>query len=343
MDLVTPPIASVPGRVIGSKNYEPEARGYRRMEGYERFDGQPKPSEASYWIVDFDGGDTAVVTDDVVTAPGGSGTALFNGVLESGTYGGADAAGYLVLTDLTGVFVNNDQLQVSAGNVALAASAHLELGADTVTLDDTYLQAAIEARRTDILEIPGSGPVRGVAALLGTVYAWRDNTGATAVDMFKATTSGWSIQSFGSVIYFTAGTAEFLVGETLTGGTSSATAQIDRVIKMSGSWGSDAAGYLVIGTVTGGPFQAETITSASGSATATAAEVAITLPAGGTYRSIEHNFFGIKAFTRLYVVNGVGRAFEWDGTILAPIDTGALAADDKPTHVAEFADHLVLG
>lgn len=343
LDLVTPPIAFVPGRAIGARNYEPEVRGYRRMQGYERYDGQPEPSKASYWIVQFTGSDLEVTAGDQVDGPSGSGIAVVDGVLESGSYAGSDAAGYLVLAEVTGSFAISDALEVSAVSVGTAASTDLELGAGSDALSSTYLQAAIERRRTLIAEIPGSGPVRGVAALNGSVYAWRDNAGATAGIMHKATSAGWVAQTFGEVLYFDAGTAEFVVGETLTGGTSTETATIERVIKQSGAWTGDAAGYLILSGASGTFTNNETITSASGSATANGASSTIALPAGGTYRAITHNFTGISGQLRLYVANGVGFAFEWDGSVLAPIDTGAGAAVDKPTHVAEYSEHLFLG
>ena len=57
-DLVTPPISKKPGRLLYSNNYEPgKAGGYARIEGYERFDGRPKPSEASITAFKFDLGD----------------------------------------------------------------------------------------------------------------------------------------------------------------------------------------------------------------------------------------------------------------------------------------------
>lgn len=43
LNLVTPQLAMPPGMAIAALNYEPEARGYRRLGGYERFDGQPSP------------------------------------------------------------------------------------------------------------------------------------------------------------------------------------------------------------------------------------------------------------------------------------------------------------
>lgn len=71
---------------------------------------------------------------------------------------------------------------------------------------------------------------------------------------------------------FDAGSDEILVGATLTGATSGATAEVLEVSVSSGSWdGSDAAGTLYLGAVTSGPFQDdENLTAAPGSGVAVA-------------------------------------------------------------------------
>jgi hypothetical protein len=47
LDTSSPALRMAPGSVISSKNYEPNQNGgYTRMKGYERFDGQPRPSDA---------------------------------------------------------------------------------------------------------------------------------------------------------------------------------------------------------------------------------------------------------------------------------------------------------
>lgn len=343
LDLVTPALQVPPGFAIAAQNYEPEARGYRRVQGYERFDGQPKPSEAAYYVLNFDAGQAAISAGDTVTGATSSatGVALISAVVETGSYGGSDAAGYLVLYNVTGTFADDENLQVSAATKCVANGTPVEAGADNDTDDSTWRQAAIEARRDDIAAVPGSGPIRGIATYKGDVYAWRNNAGGTAVDMYKSTTSGWAQQSFGHTIDFDAGTAAFTAGLTLTGGTSGATATIERVVKMSGSWGSNAAGYLVLSGVTGTFQDNETITdSGSGSATSDGTAAAITLPAGGTYRSVVANFYAASNLTRLYFVNGMGYAHEWDGTVLAPIRTGVATSLDKPQFIAEHALHL---
>ena len=67
LDLVTPNIRLTPGRVLGAQNYEPSPDGYRRIAGYERYDGQPKPSEASYWLLKLDRNVNGISKGDIVT------------------------------------------------------------------------------------------------------------------------------------------------------------------------------------------------------------------------------------------------------------------------------------
>jgi len=70
------------------------------------------------------------------------------------------------------------------------------------------------------------------------------------------------------IIHYDTGTAEFVAGETLTGGTSTYTATINTVINKSGTWaGGDAEGVLLVTSLTGRLTSDETITSLSGSAT----------------------------------------------------------------------------
>lgn len=341
LNLVDPPIQLKPGFLISCLNHELGVRGgYRRIDGIERFDGQTSPSEASYWILGFDNGSVEVTAGDVVDGATGTGLAVIDAVLESGSYAGGDAAGYLVLTEVTTGFVDNETLSVSATPVATANGTETERGAATLALDIEYYGAAVEVYRALIGMVPGSGNIRGVHILNGNVYAFRDNAGGTACVMHKATVAGWVAQDLGNQVAFTAGTAAFAEGETLTGGVSGATATIKRVVLRDGSFsGGDASGYIILGTVTG-TFQAETVTSASGSATCSGAQTTNTLPAGGRYEAVNHNFLATGA-KRMYGVNGVGTAFEWDGSVFAPIATGS--AVDTPTHVVVHKDCLFLG
>jgi hypothetical protein len=230
----------------------------------------------------------------------------------------------------------------------------------------------IAARRAAISAVPGGGPVRGVWVFDGTVWAFRDISVGGTGRLYKATEMGWSLQSFGYVLDFNTGTAEIFEGDTVTGGTSGALATIDRVIVTSGVWDGSAAGYLVLSSTTGTFSAAETITSSSGgSAKALGSANAVTIPGGGRYDFVNHNFYGATKHERMYFANGTGPAFEWSGTWLAPIRSGNAAGTldsvaqilnrtggkiltranarviargdfDRPTHIGEFRNHLFL-
>ena len=346
LDLISPAITIPPGRCIAAVNHEPSDRGYRRMDGLERLDGRPKPSEASYWVLNFDVGDTEVQADDVVTGgtSGATGIALIDGVLETGTYVGGDATGYLVLTQVVGTFQDDEDLEVSASQVADADGLAVERGADNDDDDMTWHHAAIERAREQIEKVPGSGPIRGVWTYAGSIWAIRDNAGATAGVLHKATTSGWVAQSLGRELAFTSGgTTEIVEGDTITGATSAATAVVTRVVLDSGTWaGGDAAGRFIFASQTG-TFQAENIDVGASTNLATIAgdSSAILLEDGGRYNFTNYNFFGVASSERMYGSGGgVGRGFEWDGTVFVPIETGLSAALEKPTRVAVHKNHL---
>lgn len=347
LDLVSQPMAVAPGFVIGAQNYESEVRGYRRSEGYERFDGQPKPSEAGYWVLGFQNGSAAILAGSTVTgaASGATGIALYTTTAETGTFGGGDAAGDLVMYGVSGSFEASENLQVSASTVATADGLALAGGAATDADDTTYTRAAIEAVRGDIAALPGEGGTLGIMSLLGSIYAVRNATGGATAKIYKATASGWSEVGNDTLeIDFTSGSTEPSEGDTLTGATSGATAVVQRVVRQSGTWsGGDAAGYLVLRSQTG-TFVSENIDSGGANVLSIGGDTsAVTLPPGGKYRSINHNFYGASNLRRVYFVNGQGRAFEFDGTVLAPIKTGITEALDKPLFIGVHSNHLVLG
>lgn len=348
LDLTTPAIVKKAQRVIAGKNYEPRPEGYRRCSGFERFDGRPQPHKASYYILNFDAGQAAISEGDTVTGAtsGATGVALIDAVVESGTYGGNDAAGYLVLDHVTGTFQDNENLQVSAATKSVADGTPTENSASTDALNATYLQDAIETRRSAIGAVSGSGNMRGVWRYNGVCYAFRDNAAGTACNMWKSTASGWVQVDLGYTIDFSAGTAAFQEDETLTGGTSGATGTIKRVIVQSGDWSTnDAAGYIVLHSPSGTFQAAETITggTSSGSATADGAQAAITLSPGGRYEFRNYNFYGATALYRMYGVDGVNNGFEFDGTTYVPIRTGMDAnggPTDAPIHLGTHVNHL---
>jgi hypothetical protein len=344
LNLVTPAIELPAGHCIAALNYEPSERGYSRVGGYERYSGKPKPSEATYAILRFADGVTQVEGGEIVVGgtSAATATAVRHGVLEGGAYANSDAAGYLVLTNISGTFQAGEDFEVEEAVVATYEGSYAERGAADDDSDRAWLQFSIERARSSISAVPGSGNVRGVWVYNENVYAIRDNDGATAGVLYVASASGWTAVNLGATLPYDGGTVAFVEGLVVTGGTSAATGTIRRLVLSSGTWGgSNAAGYLVLSGVSGVFQNNEAITASTGAAVVNGTATAHTLPAGGRYEFVNHNFYGASNLYRMYGVNGVGRGFEFDGTAFIPIIvTGLTDAQDKPTHLAVHRNNL---
>ena len=78
LDLVTVPAMVKPGRVSSGVNFEPDNNGgYTKMKGIERYDGQPSPSSASYYVAVVSITGTVVFGDTVTgSVSGATGTVI---------------------------------------------------------------------------------------------------------------------------------------------------------------------------------------------------------------------------------------------------------------------------
>lgn len=332
LDLVTPAIEIDPGRCLDASNYEPTpVGGYRRINGYERYDGRTSPTSASYWTLPASivGSVTVGATLTGVTS-GATGKVL-------GVFGGT-----IVLGRVTGSFVNAENLQIAAVTVAVSTSTSTERGSTSTSDDADYRLLAADDRRNDILKVPGSGRIRGVWVYNDVRYAFRDNAGGTAGDMYKSTAGGWVQVTFGKEVQFTNAVGQISDGQTVTGLTSGANAVVKRALLRTGTWTASGVGTLVFDTVTAGPFQNGEALQVGGvtKATANGASTSITRAAGGSMEFVNDNFTGSTATMRMFGVDGVNLAFEFDGTTYVPIRTGMAA--DTPTHIAVHRNHLFL-
>lgn len=349
-DLVTPPLQVDPGRILFSENYEPgEAGGYRRIDGYERFDGRVKPSEASFVTIPFDAGSNEPAVNDALSASISGFTGYVAGYsVTSGDWATNDAVGTLAVHDATGTFVDNDVFTntTQANTLATQNGAQEGQAAPTDALYNTWLQASIEWRRSQITTVPGSGDILGVWQYNGTKYAFRNNGGATAAVMYESTSSGWSTVDLGVSLAFTAGSTSgpFTIGETITGsaGTGAKTAVVSGYTVTSGAWSTnDAAGTVYLnslsGTITAGNITGGTsgVTANNAGTTAT-----VTLPAGGKYEFWNYNFIGRASGQTMYFTNGVGLAMSYNGDGLSFIDFGLGTV--YPTHIRPHKKHLFL-
>jgi hypothetical protein len=107
LDVVTPVQSMNPGRVIALSNFEPHFNGgYRRIDGFERFDGQPKPSEQTFIGFEVSASEDIVLGSTVTGAPSGA-TGKVIGIYEDDGTRGNDM---LAVTKVTGTFALGDNL-----------------------------------------------------------------------------------------------------------------------------------------------------------------------------------------------------------------------------------------
>jgi hypothetical protein len=329
LDQVTPTLSLPSGVARRAANFECSITGgYTRIAGYERFDGRPRPSDATYIVIYMTSIANVAIGNTVTGA-----TSLATGRVI------AVEGDYLVVTKVTGSFLDSEEIYVGAALVGLSVGT-----AGSVVnglLDAQYRNLAADAYRQDIQAVPGEGVVRGVAYYGGNVYAWRNNVGSTALTMHKSTSSGWVPVALGFELSFDGGTAQILDAQTVTGATSGATGVVKRVVLQDGDWTtSDASGRLIFASVSG-TFQNNENLQVGGvtKALANGTQSAITLAPSGRVEAVVGNFGGVDGY-KLYGCDGQNRAFEYDGETYVPIATSM--AVDKPLHVAFHKQHLFL-
>ena len=334
LDVVTPAISVKAGKALAMVNFEPWYQGgYRRIPGYERFDGSPKPSDASFTGFDVDTV-AGLTLGDTITGDTSSTTGILVGIWDDdGTYG-SDAIG---VTKVSGSgFQDAEPCNTAAFTIASPA---VTLQAPSDALEQLWLLEAEDSYRADIAVVPGANQVRGAWQRQADVYAVRDNVGVTAGVLHKASVTGWTTTgiTMADTIPFTTVAGKAIVdGDPITGVTSTETATVHRVVLNggSGAWDASGEGYLVVTGATGAFNAAEALqVSAVTLANTTATNTTFALPVGGTYRFINHNFFGGAATYRAYGCNGVGAAFEIDESgIVSPIlmPTTPITAGETP-------------
>lgn len=357
LDLISPPGRAPPGRCIAALNYEPIASGYRRFQGFERFDGQPAPSDATYWRLNYTEGGfgtgVAPAVNSTIYQGAGNHCVVLAVVISSGTFAGGDAAGYFVVTALIGTMTSGSNVFTAAAagsKVCRAGSTTLEYDFGA-TLNATYLAAAVSYARSIILAVTGSGAIRGIWGFGDNIFAFRDNAGATAGVMFKATSAGWVAATNLVRVDFTCDTATQVIPLTkdhnnISNSSGGATKGHVETVVITGTVGTVNTGYLLLSSYTAATFTAgaQTIYKAGtavifGTTTAAATTTA-TVPPGGRYFFLNHNFYGAANREAMYMVNGVGRGLVYNGTGYAEIITGMTT--DTPTRLAEHDGALFL-
>ena len=287
LDQVTPTLSLPEGFANFSVNFECAITGgYGRVKGYERKDGRPAPSAATFTIVQV-----AVFAN--LPAVGGSirqDTSGATGVVA------AIGANYLVVTKVTGTFNAVDNVENTAGTVLYGVAT-----ATTVVLTAKqraqYLNASADIYRADIEKVGGAvgfGPVLGEVEFQDVTYAFRALAAdVTKVGLWKTTTGGWSAITLPSEVSYTtsvgsgaASSTPPAEGATLTQG--GVTATVRRVMQQTGDWrlgatAADDTGRFIITNVSGGNFAAGPATLTGGATVVLVGiQTAITIASGGT-------------------------------------------------------------
>lgn len=319
LDLHTPLLELKPGMLRDTKNFECGINGgYSRIGGYERTDGRPNPSDAVFFsfIVNIT---TTLNVGDVMTG-------VTSGATGKVIYKDASLSTLIAYTKTTGAFVAGETINV--GGVAHATVTTLGANDGTLDFNVRMLNAAADEYRADIGAIPGSGDTRGVLYHNGVLYGFRDNAGATAIAIYKATAGGWTLVPFFQIVSFTAGVTKYAEGATITQGANSAT--VKRVLTETGNnttWTGTETGKIIITTPAPGNFAAGAA-AGGGACTLSGANAAIAPLPGGAY---EFDIETVGSVKRAYGADGVNKGFEFDGTIYAPITTGFVP--DTPARV----------
>lgn len=323
LDLNSPAITIPPGCAITAQNYEPgPLGGFKRIDGYERYSGKPSPSAGTYQYCTVSLVGT-VVAGNTITGVTSGATAV---VAVVGT-------GELAITKITGTFTASENFQVSAVTVGAMTSLPLLRGYSTGAADAVAMNAVADLYRADIAVPTGSGATRGLAMLRGVLYCFINNAGGTAGLIYKATSTGWSAITLFKTISFTAGNLAIADGTAITQAVSGASAIVKRQVLETGTYaGGTATGRFIIDSVLG-TFDATNALQTGGVTRATASSLAtqISILPSGRYETVEYNFAGSTDTIRMYGCDGVNKAFEFDGTVYIPINTGM--AVDTPLHI----------
>jgi len=328
LDEVTPTLSLPPGSVRACTNFEVSITGgYSRIAGYERFDGRASPSDAVYSGMNLSNA-SLLSFGSVITTSTGSATATVVGVNGNDVF----------YTQITGLFATGDTIKVGITTIGTVVSDS-PLNPITAAQDAFFLSKAADIYRVNIQAVPGSGPIRGLLYFHGgDVYAWRNTVDNVSMQIYKSSTSGWTLVPLGYELPFNTGVRELFEGDVIVGLTSGATATVTRVATASGSWtAGTAAGYINFASVSG-TFQLDEHLRVAGvlHAHSGGTQDAITLAASGRVDVTIDNF---GAGRRAYGADGVNYGFEFDGKVYTRIRTGMVV--DKPNHVVVHKQHLM--
>jgi len=113
LDVVTPALSIKPGKALAMVNYEPWYNGgYRRVPGFERFDGRPSPSAQTFLAFEVNSAED-ITLGDTLTGVTSTATGIVIGIFLNTDRSGNDTVG---VTKTTGTFINGENLTAVVTN-----------------------------------------------------------------------------------------------------------------------------------------------------------------------------------------------------------------------------------
>ena len=358
-----PQFTQKPGAAAFMQNYEClPGGGYRRIGGYDRMAGAwPLTADVTYQKIAFTNGVLEPDTLNIIidTMPSGNVTGRLVGYeVTSGSWADGTAAGWMALADAS------QAAAPEAGDVLMGAgfftyaTASLD-GLVDVDISDTLYKEWIantkDYYRTSVPAVGAvafgadacAGPVLGVFTVFDTILAWR----SSAADTTKATcwagvSNVWGQISPMPYLKYDDGTAEIVIGNTVTGGTSGATGVVHEINISAGNFAGPtyAQGRLYLTTITG-TFQNNEELRVGGVKKALV-DGTLTTPApiSGTqlarHKMVATNFYGASDRFAIYGCDGYNDPYMIDSTGHLMYFTNTMTA--KPTHIEAHRNHLFL-
>lgn len=221
LDVVTPALSVDPGFALAMVNYEPFYNGgYRRIDGYERLDGRPKPSLGTSY---------GVTISSLSGIPSISSLGTFTGVPGTGATSGAtcqvisaitvSGTNWLSITNVSGTFTNGEKIVcgtntvTSTGSFTIAPSVGFGpagTGTDGYSYTSEFLAGAQNYFRQQIQPVPGTGNVLGawqngtnIYAVRGTATGTGTATSAAAL-LYRSSGTGWTTAgiTYATTLYY---------------------------------------------------------------------------------------------------------------------------------------------
>jgi len=153
VNMVDPSLSLEPGELVAADNFEIDIRGrYRRVDGYERFDGQTLPSEITFYRIPFTLGTARDSVFDSAFSPAfdmqvpsigdlvkgetsGAVGSILNVSLEditgddaAGTFPTSDAEGYVYFTVVSGTLQDGETMYFLNKDSAFGSAFNVEYG-----------------------------------------------------------------------------------------------------------------------------------------------------------------------------------------------------------------------